>query len=150
MQACYAQIPFDAAPVIERLFDTIASSPQTSSNPLDYMEAHPLEVRELTYYGASTLRYIFGEFLQGGQTGLKGQLMESVLKQLAPDEMIRFHSGNGQEYFDEWLATVREERKAHDEAWMRDFCPAGLLLLQMEEETETAVQGDSDSNHAAP
>lgn len=40
------------------------ASPALSSNPGDYIAAHPLEYRELIYYGDNTLRYLFSEFLK--------------------------------------------------------------------------------------
>ncbi len=79
MRECYAQAveygQVDTDAVIDGLFEIIASSPATSSNPYDYIEEHIVEVRELEYYGEYTLRYISE---RQDETGLKGQLMRIV------------------------------------------------------------------------
>ena len=84
-QECYAQAidyvqsiapaGLDTDKVIGSLIETICSGPALSSNPGDYIEEHPIEFRELTYYGRYTLKYCFTEFLKGGQTDLRGHIM---------------------------------------------------------------------------
>ena len=84
MQSCYAQAiaygKVDTAAHLDKLLKTICSSPAVSSRPGDYIEAHPVEYRELLYYGDYTLRYVYGEFLKGGQTGLNGHIMLSAMR----------------------------------------------------------------------
>lgn len=91
IQACYAQAVeygnVDTNPVIAQLFETILSSLAEASYPGAYKEAHPVEYRELLYFGDYTLHYVFSEFLKGGQTGLKGHLLRMVLDDLALDVM---------------------------------------------------------------
>lgn len=86
MQSCYRQAVeesgMDPAPVLLHLLETIASSPAASSDPQDYLEAHPMEYRELLHYGADTLRYCFGRFRQGTETGLEGKIMALVCEEL--------------------------------------------------------------------
>ena len=76
IQECYSRAvqyyQIDTEAVIDELFDTIESSPATSSNPADYIDAHSLEYRELTYYGQYSLNYIFNKFMEGEQNGLRG------------------------------------------------------------------------------
>ncbi|MBQ3194278.1 MAG: hypothetical protein IJB59_12020, partial [Oscillospiraceae bacterium] len=76
-QECYDQgVRYggvDTYSAVEHLFEVIESSPTTSSRPADYIDAHPIEYRELMYYGDYTLQYIFSKFhLEGNQTGLRG------------------------------------------------------------------------------
>lgn len=117
-QECYDQAVryggVDTYSAVEHLFEVIESSPATSSRPADYIDAHPIEYRELTYYGSYTLQYVFSQFLEGGQTGLRGHLMRSVLDDLAPEAQLRLYAETGQEYFDEWKAGAIRISEQHD------------------------------------
>ena len=138
IQECRAQAVatngIDTVSTIEQLFEIIESSPATSSRPADYIDAHSIEYRELTYYGSYTLRYVFSKFLEGGQTGLRGHLMRSVLDDLAPEAQLRLYAETGQEYFDEWKAGAIRISEQHDMEWIEKHQPAIWLLLQMIDE----------------
>lgn len=86
IQNCYAQavahFQVDTDAVIEGLLDIIQSSPAASSNPADYIDAHPIEYRELTYLGDHTLRYIKNALQAGGETGLKEHILQRLLEDL--------------------------------------------------------------------
>lgn len=135
IQNCYAQAinykKLDTVPVIENLFETLMSSPANSSNPDDYIDAHRLEYRELTYYGDYTLQYIFSEFLKGGQTGLKGRLMWIVMDDLIAGEGIPMAAENGQKYFDAWREHGQKELSSIGEKEMRENYPKSYLMLTM-------------------
>lgn len=135
IQVCYAKaIKFgntNTDEIIDNLFESIQSSPTTSSNPGDYIDAHPLEYRELTYYGDYALRYIFSTFLEGGQTGLKGHLMRIVMDSLIGEEAIAQEVANGQEYFDAWLRSAERMEKEHGLDYMKTYTPKAYLLLQL-------------------
>ena len=137
-QECYDQAVryggVDTYSAVEPLFEVIESSPATSSRPADYIDAHPIEYRELTYYGSYTLQYVFSQFLEGGQTGLRGHLMRSVLDDLAPEAQLRLYAETGQEYFDEWKAGAIRISEQHDMEWIKENQPAIWLLLQMIDE----------------
>ncbi len=124
----YGQVDTDA--VIGQLLDVITSSPASSSNPGDYIDAHPIEYRELTYYGDYTLRYVFSAFLSGGQTDLRGHIMRSVMDDLIGGEALKLEANNGQEYFYAWREHVERIYAQNDAAYMRVNCPKGWLLLQ--------------------
>jgi len=128
----YGKVDTDYA--VEYLFEVLESSPAASSSPADYIDAHPLEYRELTYYGSYTLRYIFSRFLEGNQTGLRGHLMRAVLDDIAPEARLRLHAETGQKYFDEWKAEAIRVGEQHDMDWIEENQPAIRLLLQMLEE----------------
>lgn len=140
-QDCYGQAVeyagMDPYPVIEGLFEEILSSPDASSAPGDYEEAHLLQIRELTYYGDYTLRYIFGQFLEGGQTGLKGQIMADVIKRMSGNEIMGVASENGQQFFDTWSAKMRELDDESGREWMAENAPFGAHCLEIME----AVKG---------
>jgi len=134
-QECYKQAVqygnIDTDYAIEYLFEVIESSPLESSRPQDYIAAHPIEYRELTYYGDYTLKYIFTKFLEGEQTGLRGQLMRSMLDELAPEAQLRLYAETGQAYFDEWKAGAIRVSEQHDMDWIKEKQPAMYLFLQM-------------------
>ncbi len=134
-QECYDQAvrygSVDTDYAVEYLFEVIESSPATSSRPSDYIDAHPSEYQELTYYGSYTLRYIFSQFLEGNQTGLRGHLMRAVLDDIAPEAQLRLYAETGQEYFDEWKAGAIRVSEQHDMDWIKANQPAIWLLLQM-------------------
>ena len=135
IQECYDKAVryggVDTDYAVEYLFEVIESSPATSSRPADYIDAHPIEYRELTYYGSYTLRYIFSQFLEGNQTGLHGHLMRVVLDDIAPEAQLRLYAETGQEYFDEWKAGAIRVSEQHDMDWIKENQPAIWLLLQM-------------------
>lgn len=135
IQCCYAQAVehgnVATGYIVSELFDKILSSPAESSNPEDYMDVHPIEYRELTYFGDYTLRYIFSEFLKGGQVGLKGQLMRIVMDDLINGEAIVSAADTGQDYFDEWLSAARQTAAAKGSDYMQKNAPKSWLLLQM-------------------
>ncbi len=134
-QECYAQAiastGLDTNKVIGSLIETICSGPALSSNPGDYIKEHPIEYRELTYYGRYTLKYCFAEFLNGGQTDLRGHIMRAVLDDLAPEAQLNYDAETGQEYFDAWKDAAIFVGKQHDMEWIETHQPAIYLLLSM-------------------
>lgn len=134
IQDCYSQAirycGVDTDSAIEHLFEVIESSPGTSSGPADYIGAHPIEYRQLTYYGNYTLQYIFSRFSEGGQTGLRGHLMRAVLDELAPEAQLNLDAETGQAYFDQWKTGAIQVSGQHDMEWIRENQPAIYLFLQ--------------------
>jgi len=134
-QECYAQAVaatgLDTDQVIGSLIETICSGPALSSNPGDYIEAHPIEYRELTYYGRYTLKYCFTKFLKGGQTDLRGHIMRAAMDDIAPEAQLKLYAETGQEYFDAWKDAAKSVGKQHDMEWIEENQPAIYLLLQM-------------------
>ncbi len=127
-QNCYASAVkyggVDTDAVIDGLFEEITSSPLWASNPGAYIDAHPIEIRELTYYGDYTRDYILTRFLAGGETGLKGHIMRYVLDVLAPEDAREVTASNGQEYFNKWMDAARIELEREGADWLRDNRPA--------------------------
>lgn len=114
---------------MEGLFDIIMSSPKESSNPEDYIKAHAAEYQELINHGEESLKYCFQEFLEGGQTGLKGSLMESLCHDLLGAEDISFAGATGQAWFDDYLATVKTYQAKEGMAYVKQKMPKAYLLL---------------------
>ena len=134
-QECYAQAVastgLDTEKVIGSLIETICSGPVLSSNPGDYIEAHPIEYRELTYYGRYTLKYCFTEFLKGGQTDLRGHIMRAAIDDIAPEAQLKLYAETGQEYFDAWKDAAMSVKEQHGMEWIEAHQPAIYLLLSM-------------------
>ena len=99
VQDCYSQaveyaktdsdVNMNVDAVIEGLFDEICADPLPSSNAYSYLEAHPIEYRELLYYGEYTRdyceRYLYGLGMEDGgpaEFGLREAIREVVLKEL--------------------------------------------------------------------
>ena len=135
IQQCYAQSSdywqMDTDAFIGQLFGTILSSPSADASPAAYIDEHPLEVRELTYYGDDTLRYIFSEFLAGGQTSLKGHVMRYVMDGLIGNEALDLEAATGQEYFDAWKSSVQLRHEEEGMEALKEKAPKACLLLQM-------------------
>ncbi len=93
----------DTDVVMWSMFNEICSSPAVSSNPGDYIKAHKNSYNTLVSGGETTLRYICSEFLKGGQTGLNGHIMRSVMLDILGDEAPELGAvSTGQEWFDRW------------------------------------------------
>ena len=116
---------------IGSLFEEIMSSPALSSNPGDYMNAHEDAVSKLVAAKDATLRYIFTEFMAGGQTGLKGHIMKLVLDRIAPEDKLDLSADTGQLYFDEWENTAFRLLNTHNYDWLKENHPAVFLLVEM-------------------
>lgn len=141
-QNCYEQAvsygAVDTDTVIEDLLEQITKTPVTLlSGVQNYIEAHKLEYRELTYYGKYTLWYCFKEFLKGGQTGLRGQIMASVCKDISLGwgEALLIDSENsvatGQDWFNIFRSNAEELQKQYSEEELNELYHASWLLLQV-------------------
>ena len=85
----------------------------------------------LLAYDDFTLRYIFKCFIEGGQTGLRGDILCELLKALDPEHVLALDADNGQMYFSAWENSVKRVRDQHGDAWMEENYPTGALLLRM-------------------
>lgn len=130
-QACYAKAVKYARAVIDGLLETICSSPSGASSPQSYINEHDAEYRKLLYYGDYTLKYVFSEFLQGGQTGLEGHIMLAVLRELIAGEDVSFEAETPQEWFDDWKDRAVRMLEANSMEYMAEHAPKAFILLQM-------------------
>ena len=60
---------------LENLLAAICSSPAQSSNPGDYVAAHPTEMQQAREAGLDALRWCFARFADGNEIGLEGHVM---------------------------------------------------------------------------
>ena len=116
---------------IDELFEEIMSSPAVSSNPGDYMIEHEDAVSKLVAAKDASLKYIFEEFMKGGQSGLKGHIMMRVLCRIAPEDALDLDCENGQQYFDEWEKAAVKLLETHDYDWVKENHPSMFMLIEM-------------------
>ncbi|HKL79065.1 MAG TPA: M56 family metallopeptidase [Mobilitalea sp.] len=135
IQACYIRAVeygnVDTNTEIEKLLDTITSSPAVASNPGAYIDEHPTEYSKLLYYGDYTLRYVFAEFLEGNQTGLKGHIMLAAIRDLIGSEDYTIDADAPQQWFDEWKNNAVRMRDVNSMEYMEKNNPKAYILLQM-------------------
>lgn len=73
----------DIAKLVEGNISVIMSSPKTSSNPQDYINAHKNEYEYFMKYGGEeALQYMLAQFESGNAEGLRGQIMMLLCKEL--------------------------------------------------------------------
>ena len=81
--------------------------------------------------------YRFGEFLEGGQTELRGQIMASVCKDIALgwDEALLNDSENpattGQDWLDIFRSNAEDQQKQYSDDELNELYHASWLLLQV-------------------
>ncbi|EHQ89048.1 DUF5301 domain-containing protein [Desulfosporosinus youngiae] len=87
----------------------IMSSPKTSSNPQDYINAHKNEYENFMKYGGEdTLQYMLTQFEAGNAEGLRGQIMMQLCKELlGKQNNVSDKSLSPQEWYD--ALSIRQE-----------------------------------------
>lgn len=138
-QECCAQAiaaaGLDTDKAIGTLIETICSSPVQSSNPQNYIVVHPIEYRELTYYGRYTLKYCFTRFEKGSETGLGGHIMMRACEDIAtgwgeeglPTDRVL----TGQAWYSAFKNNALSLMTQYTEIELAERYPASYLLLSM-------------------
>lgn len=101
---------------------------KASSNPGDYIAHNKEAYNTLVEGGIYTMQYIVNEFSKGGQTGLKGHLMRSVMDEIIGGEALKLYAETGQEYFDAWAKhtnSIFSQSSAEDVEIMKQTNPFG-------------------------
>jgi len=114
---------------IELCLEKIMSSPLPSSNPYDYIKAHQAEYNIILAMDEQALPYLFSEFAKGGQTGLKGSVMEILCRKILGSEDIKYASTNHQDWYDAYKKHIEEITDKNSLAWVQDHYPKGVLIL---------------------
>ena len=93
------------------------------------------EQRNLTYYGDAMLTYAYRHFLKGKQRGEKAYIMETACRDLLKQfqEDMKFQNKKGQEWFDAYLAALKEYKETKGIEFVKENMPKGYLLLMMNE-----------------
>ncbi len=142
-QACYAEAidhyGLDLTDEIERRIGAVLADPN-GNEPSPWAESGYLEYRQLLFYGDETLRYLFGEFLKGNQTGERAELMGELLRELLGGENLKESTGDAQAYFDEWKAHVLRLYEENPLSYFEEHAPKAYLLLEELGLTKPAAQ----------
>lgn len=135
-QDCYSKAVeyggVDTDKAVEGLLEIIESSPAESSYSGSYLAAHPVEYHTLAYYGDYTVKYILAQFLKGGQTGLREDLMITIVAGLTGEQFFGEYADTGQEYFDAWLEEAKETEMVYGMEWMKENRPYQWMALDMQ------------------
>lgn len=117
---------------IDSLFDALENPDdpllKASSNPGDYIAHNKEAYNTLVDGGIYTMQYIVNDFSKGGQTGLKGHLMRSVMDKIIGGEALKLYAETGQEYFDAWAKHTNgifSQSSDEDVEIMKQTCPYG-------------------------
>ncbi len=85
---------------IEEYLQEIMSSPKTSSNPQDYINAHQIEYESILRYDETALKYLLHQFEKGDNNDLRGHIMRQLIKELLGDRNnVSDESLSPQEWF---------------------------------------------------
>ncbi len=124
----------DFATLADRLLASICS-PSENSSPEAHIREHRDAYYQLYDMGDATLRYCFGRFLRGNETGLQGHIMARVCQQILTDrgetEPMLFQFETGQDWFHLFYTTARANAAQHSPEEMRAHYPCAQLLLEM-------------------
>ncbi|WP_343208129.1 M56 family metallopeptidase [Anaerolentibacter hominis] len=121
---------------VARLLDQITSLPSAASDPAEYVKGQPEAYDTLINYGEYTLRYCFTEFLKGGQTDLRGQIMALACRDIIAGfgETVPETDAaeTGQDWFDRFSDQVRTLEKEIEHAELEKHYPAAWLLYELQ------------------
>jgi beta-lactamase regulating signal transducer with metallopeptidase domain len=97
------------AKLVEDNISVIMSSPKTSSNPQDYINAHKNEYEYFMKYGGEdALQYMLSQFEAGNAEGLRGQIMMRLCKELlGARNNVTDETLSPQEWYD--VLSIRQE-----------------------------------------
>lgn len=114
---------------VEDNINMIMSSPKESSNPHDYIDAHQTEYNAILALYINALPYLFTEFEKGGQTGLKGHIMESLCRKILSEEDISYAATNPQDWYDTYKAYVLRIRNLNSTEFIKNNSLKQYILL---------------------
>jgi|LFRM01.1.fsa_nt_gb beta-lactamase regulating signal transducer with metallopeptidase domain len=93
--------------LIEDKLAEIMSSPKNSSDPQEYINAHQAEYNAILALETQALPYLFTEFEKGGQTGLKGYIMQNLCWDILGEDNIQYASKDPQDWYDTFKKHVQ-------------------------------------------
>jgi bla regulator protein blaR1 len=115
---------------IETYLATIMSSPQTSSNPQEYINAHRDEYNAILGLDAQALPHLFSQFEKGGQTGLKGALMEKLCRSILGPWDITY-ANNPQDWYEHYKKYTQRLTMLNSLEFVQQQNPKGSLILSL-------------------
>lgn len=151
IQNCYVQAAeyfhLDTEGVISGLLDQICEEGVNYDTAEEVRLYHAIEYRELLYYGQYTLQSCFSEFLQGGQSGPRAQVMKLACQEIMTEwgEDFAASSSDPQLWFDDFAAHAYRAWEQHSDEVLRQDYPASWILLQLTGDVGNA-QGSAFAN----
>ncbi|MEA1961306.1 MAG: M56 family metallopeptidase [Bacillota bacterium] len=121
--------------IVEKNISKIMSSPQSSSSRSDYINAHKKEFYDIIELDTDALSYMFAEFEKGGQTGLKGSIMESACRSILGGEDIKYAATSPQDWFDEFKEHIQSLAAKNSLEFVQNNYPRAALTLGVSQET---------------
>lgn len=115
------------------LVQAIVEPPLQMSAVEAYLAAHPAEYEELVSIGADTLRYAFGRFLLGGETGFEGHILAEACQDILGDWGLAHNDmlySTGQAWFDQFRENTLRLAEQYSEEKLQEQYPASWLLLE--------------------
>lgn len=156
IQNCYAQAiaygNLDTDAIVMKLLDEILASPglQAESGLARYIQNERITYRELTYYGAYTLKACFREFLKGGQTDLRGLLMaeacQDIMAGCGEVLITDYEPANGQEWFAAFRKNAASLKTQLKEEELRELYPVSALFLDLLASEESISTDDREES----
>ncbi|MEA1959741.1 MAG: M56 family metallopeptidase [Bacillota bacterium] len=119
----------DTAAKIGNYLEIILSTPGTSSNPQDYINEHEEEYNAILALDCEALPYLFSEFEKGGQTGLKGHIMERLCRKILWEEDIQYASSDPQDWYDTYKAYTQRLVELNSLEFVKEHSPKASLVL---------------------
>lgn len=105
--------------------------PLQSSNPNDYINTDSDEYKCLINCSAYTMKYIYTQFLKGGQTDIFGSFYRIIMDDIIGGEALKVYADTGQDYFDSFLKHNQELLEKNGADFMEKNYPYGYMLLKM-------------------
>lgn len=105
--------------------------PLQSSNPNDYIDTDSDEYKCLINCSAYTMKYIYTQFLKGGQTDIFGSFYRIIMDDIIAGEALKVSADTGQDYFDSFLKHNQELLEKNGADFMEKNNPYGYMLLKM-------------------
>lgn len=122
----------DADKYIKTAFENIdIYGPLQSSNPNDYIDTDSDEYKCLINCSAYTMKYIYTQFLKGGQTDIFGSFYRIIMDDIIGGEALKVYADTGQDYFDAFLKHNQELLNKNGAEFMEKNHPYGYMLLKM-------------------
>lgn len=122
----------DADKYIKTAFENIdIYGPLQSSNPNDYIDTDSDEYKCLINCSAYTMKYIYTQFLKGGQTDIFGSFYRIIMDDIIGGEALKVYADTGQDYFDAFLKHNQELLEKNSAEFMEKNYPYGYMLLKM-------------------
>jgi beta-lactamase regulating signal transducer with metallopeptidase domain len=119
------------ASLIKENLAVIMSSPRTSSNPQDYINAHQAEYNAILALETQALPYLFAEFEKGGQTGIKGYIMQNLCWDILGEDNIQYTSKDPQDWYDTFKKHVQRIAASSSVDFVKANSPKHGALLDV-------------------